>query len=186
LIDSARTIRGTYDKRRLVPFAEYDPLAGDAGSSPDPEAIAYTAGGVASVLEAGRLRVGTMICYEVLFPQLARDAVRAGADVLVNLSNDTWLDAGDGAAREQHFSMSVFRAIETRRPLVRAAASGISGFVSPYGKAYSLLPAETAGVAVAPVVPGSGETPYVRWGDTWVWLGGALVLFALARGKRDD
>ena len=172
LIAPGGRILDTYDKQHLVPLAEYNPL-GRPSSSPD-EPV-YGPGGDARPLRTDSMRVGTLICYEVLFPGLVRDLVRKGADVLVNISNDAWLDAGDGAARRQHFSMAVFRAIETRRFLVRAAATGVSGFIGPAGDLYATLPGDTQGASVGRVRAERGLTPYVRWGDTWVAISGALL-----------
>jgi apolipoprotein N-acyltransferase len=125
-----------------------------------------------------------MICYEVLFPSLVRDLVQRGAQVLVNLSNDDWLDAGDGAALEQHFSMAVFRAIETRRDLVRVAGSGVSGFVDATGRVVATVPRETAGAHVERVRLRGELTPYVRWGDAWIALFGIVVLAGLRPRRR--
>jgi apolipoprotein N-acyltransferase len=129
------------------------------------------------------VNLGTLICYEALFPHLVRDLVRRGADLLVNISNDSWLDSGDGAAPRQHLSMVVFRAIETRRYVVRASASGVSGFITPLGELYSLVPSDRAGAAVASVVPLHGSTAYVRWGDAWILLGGLCTAAVLARRR---
>lgn len=181
LIGASGTIRAVYDKRRLVPFAEYDPFRSVHAGPPD--GPVYTAGSEAWPLQTPGLSVGTVVCYEVLFPHLVRDLVRNGADVLVNISNDAWLDAGDDTARRQHFSMAVFRAIETRRFLVRAAATGVSGFVSPTGEAYAMLAAGTAGAATGAVVPRHDQTPYVRWGDRWVLVAGLALVVVAARGR---
>jgi len=183
LIGPAGTILGTYDKQRLVPLAEYDPRR----RAPAPRASepVYTAGAEGQLLETGATRIGAVICYEVLFPHLVRDLVRKGAEVLVNISNDSWLDGGDGAAPRQHFSMAVFRAIETRRFLVRAAATGVSGFVAPSGETYASLAPHTAGTSVARVGIRHGQTVYVRWGERWIGLAGVvLALAVLLDGRR--
>lgn len=176
-------IAATYDKRRLVPFAEYNPFGLEhvPGSAEEP---LYTPGTTSAPFRTRSLRLGTLICYEVLFPQLVRDVVRAGADVLVNISNDAWLDTGDGAAPEQHFSMAVFRAVETRRFLVRAAATGISGFVSPEGVPYAIVARGTAGTSVGRVWPRHDRTFYVLWGDSWLVLGVVPLLALWTRGRR--
>jgi apolipoprotein N-acyltransferase len=176
-------ITATYDKQRLVPFAEYDPLP-SLTTRPDSELDTYTPGGDAEPLRTANLKLGTMICYEALFPHLVRDLVKKGADLLVNISNDAWLDRGDGAAPRQHFSMVGFRAIETRRYLVRASASGVSGFFSPYGRPYSVVPSETAGAAVSRVTLLDGMTPYVRWGDGWFLVASLLGAAALFGSRR--
>jgi apolipoprotein N-acyltransferase len=151
---------------------------------PDPREPVYGPGGSAEPLVTTVGRLGTMICYEVLFPDLVRDLVRRGAQVLVNVSNDSWLDAGSGAALEQHFSMTVFRAIETRRDLVRAAGSGASGFVDPFGRIGATVPRNTAGAVVGRVRLRDELTPYVRWGDAWIFLFGAVVAFDVFRQRR--
>jgi len=183
LIGPSGTIIGTYDKQHLVPLAEYDPRRGP-GAARAAEPV-YTAGAEGQLLETGATRIGAVICYEVLFPRLVRELVRKGAEVLVNVSNDSWLDGGDGAAPRQHFSMAVFRAIETRRFLVRAAATGVSGFVAPSGETYASLAPDTAGTSVARVGIRQGETVYVRWGERWIAPAGVLLALAvLLDGRR--
>jgi apolipoprotein N-acyltransferase len=183
LLAADGTIRDVYDKQHLVPFAEYNPLR-----RPVPDALepVYGAGGSAEPLVTAVGRLGTMICYEVLFPDLVRDLVRRGAQVLVNVSNDSWLDAGSGAALEQHFSMTVFRAIETRRDLVRAAGSGASGFVDPFGRIVATVPRNTAGAVVGHVRLRDELTPYVRWGDAWIFLFGAVVALDVFRRRPSE
>lgn len=183
LLGAGGDIVGTYDKRHLVPFAEYDPLPWYGGEeSVDP--MVFSPGDDDQPLDTDGFRIGAVICYEVLFPHLVRNQVRNGADILVNLSNDSWLDTGTGVAPRQHFSMAIFRAIETRRYLVRAASNGMSGFVSPYGTVYATIPRDTAGVSVAAVEARNTMTPYTRWGDLWI-LGAAIAPAAgLARRRR--
>jgi apolipoprotein N-acyltransferase len=178
------TVRGTYDKRRLVPFAEYNPLRTLTRGAAADEVDTYVPGTSARLLETASLRLGTVICYEAVFPHLVRDLVGRGAELLVNLSNDTWMDGEDGAASAQHFSMAIFRAIENRRYLVRASSSGVSGFVSPYGDTYGMVPRQTADAAVARVVPLRGVTPYGRLGDSWVAVAGVMALATLAGARR--
>ena len=182
LIGPAGRILGTYDKQRLVPLAEYDPRR--RAQAPRASEPVYTAGAEGQLLETGATRIGAVICYEVLFPHLVRDLVRQGAEVLVNLSNDSWLDGGDGAAPRQHFSMAVFRAIETRRFLVRAAATGVSGFVAPSGETYASLAPHTAGTSVARVGIRQGQTVYVRWGERWIGLAGVVLALAVLLDAR--
>jgi apolipoprotein N-acyltransferase len=176
-------LAGIYDKRVLLPFGEYDPLA----PAPDPSAadeIRYAAGDSAEPLRAGGLELGVMICFEVLYPGLARELVRHGAQLLVNLSNDAWMDSGDGAAPAQHLSMAIFRAVETRRYLVRAASSGASAFVAPTGAIASALPNAFAGTLVGRVELRQGESVYVRWGDAWIAAALLVLGIDLARERR--
>ena len=174
------TDRGAYDKQHLLPFAEYDPLARrTAGPLAGP--LDFAPGSRGGLLQTATLRIGALICYEILFPGLVRDRVRRGADVLVNIANDSWLDDGAGAAPDQHFSMVPFAAIATRRYLVRASASGVSGFVDPTGAVYSLLPRATSGASTASVTPRTDVTTYVRWGDGWILAGVLPLGVALVR-----
>ncbi len=176
LIDASGTLIDVYDKRHLVPFAEYDPFDnGDTSLGTD---AVYVAGQQADPIRSQFSVIGTLICYEVLFPRLARELVREGAQLLVNLSNDSWMDRGDGVAPSQHFSMAVFRAVETRRYLVRAAASGISGFVDPTGRTYSTLGRGEAAATLDSVYLRNDQTAYVRWGESGL-MGITLAYFVV-------
>jgi apolipoprotein N-acyltransferase len=75
--------------------------------------------------------LGLLICYEAIFPELAQESVRQGANILVNISNDTWF--GASSAPWQHLYLSVLRAIEQNRFLVRCTNTGISAFVDNRG-----------------------------------------------------
>jgi apolipoprotein N-acyltransferase len=171
---------GAYDKRRLVPIAETSLLGIGAAGEGEP---VFRAGSGPQILAAGATHLGATICYEVVFPHLVRDLVLAGAELLVNLTNESWLEGGNGAAPRQQFSMAVFRAIETRRALARAASTGLSGFVSPAGDVLQALPSGVAGVAVERLPLRRELTPYVRWGETWVALVGVLGAAIAVAGR---
>ena len=126
-----------YDKRYLVPFGEYFPatsvlrpiystifgwfgLEFYRGRTPGAETVPLTLPGT---------QVAAYICYESVFPQIARTMTARGAQVLVNISNDAWFGFGQGA--RQHFSMGNLRAIETRRYLLRAGNDGITALINP-------------------------------------------------------
>lgn len=159
-------ILGVYDKRRLLPFAEYRPwgLPGLLSHSPT-NPNQFTAGQQATVFDSLSSPLGVMICYEVTFPGQVRQFAEAGAQVLVNISNDGWLAAGGLASPAQHFSMAVIRAVENRRPLVRATTSaGISGFIDPTGRP-SHLSVQDQGVLVGTVIPRQELSLYTRYGD---------------------
>ncbi len=114
-----------YHKLRLVPFGEYVPLRslfGWVNQVSQAAPGAFTPGTRAIPLELSGVRLGGAICYEVVYPWIARAQVAAGADALYTLTNDAWY--GDGGAQEQHWQAAVFRAVETGRPMLRAAVTG--------------------------------------------------------------
>jgi apolipoprotein N-acyltransferase len=133
--------------------------------------------------------VGVSICYEAIFPHLVRRFTAAGADLLVNVTNDGWY--GSTSAPYQHVAMARLRAVESGRSLVRAANTGISVIVDPRGRliAASRLLERRAVVADVPLA--AETTPYARWGDVFGWsclaasiaLSGASLV-TLGRGGR--
>ena len=123
-----------YDKVHLVPFGEYVPLK---KFLPFVHRLVPAAGDFASGKEVAPLKLpnlsaGILICFEVIFPELARTHTKKGAEILVNMTNDAWF--GMTSAPYQHLSMAVFRAVENGRLLIRAANTGFSAFISPQGK----------------------------------------------------
>lgn len=122
-------LRGLYTKAHLVPFAERSPWPFPSlVERPYDEGVAPRA-----VLHAGDLRVGALICWESVFAEPAASDARAGVDLLVNLTSDR--DLGAGAA--QHIAFSRFRAIETRRWLVRASGTGSTVAIDPLGRIHA-------------------------------------------------
>jgi len=135
LVNRAGGVTGTYDKIHLVPFGEYVPLGRYLSflGKITAQAGNFTPGSRdAAPLVFKDARAGMLICFEIIFPSLARSVVGNGADFLVTITNDAWF--GFTSAPYQHFSMAVFRAVENRRTVVRAANTGISGFIDPAGR----------------------------------------------------
>ncbi|MFH1125164.1 MAG: apolipoprotein N-acyltransferase [Pseudomonadota bacterium] len=133
-LSSTGDLGGYYDKVHLVPFGEYVPLK---KFLPFVDRLVVSVGDFApgeklSPLKLQHFNAGVLICYEIIFPELARTQAKNGAQILVNLTNDAWY--GMTSAPYQHFSMAVFRAVENGRPLVRAANTGISAFIGPRGR----------------------------------------------------
>lgn len=170
---------GHYDKTHLVPFGEYVPLqdllffieklTAEAGN--------FSRGKSRGVpLGFGNHSTGVLICFEVLFPGIARAVVNNGADILTTITNDAWF--GRTSAPAQHFSVAVLRAVENRRSVVRAANTGISGFIDPAGRvtAATALFETTALSAGVPAL--DRTTFYTRYGD----LPGIASLIAIALG----
>jgi apolipoprotein N-acyltransferase len=123
------------------------------------------------LLEAGDLRIGAFICWEAMYPELVREFALAGAEVLANLSNDAWF--GDAAPARLHLDTAALRAIENRRYLLRATATGLSAVIDPYGRTVTESRLREAEVLSATIRPSGAHTPYQRWGD-------AVALAALA------
>lgn len=177
------------DKMHLVPFGEYVPLkrllpfvsklvVGIGDFSP---------GEHAAPLNVGKARAGLLVCYEGVFPELAREYVRNGARILVNITNDAWY--GRTSAPYQHFSIAVFRAVETRTPLIRAANTGISAIIDQNGHIRAMSTIFQEAVCTGEIQPGSGDSLYLKIGDAPAWLCAMLtlgvVLFARFRQKRN-
>lgn len=134
LIGPSGKIGGQHAKQHLVPFGEYVPLRRYLPFI-EPLVVSigdFSAGTSTAPLVLGPMKLGVLICYESIFPEISRDAVMSGANLLVNLTNDAWY--GRSSAPYQSMAMAIFRAVETRRTLIRSANTGISGFVDPLGQ----------------------------------------------------
>jgi apolipoprotein N-acyltransferase len=179
-------IQGRYDKRHLVPFGEYVPLARvfffleriarNAG--------AYVAGTEIASLPWGDQRLGPAVCFEVVFPGEVAEQVRAGATVLVTVTNDAWY--GDTSAPWQHFRAVRFRAAETRRPFLRAALTGVSAVIEPDGSVRQLLGVGEEGFLSARISGRTGISPYTR--RPWLVPASAsfIALFAIFLAHRRE
>lgn len=172
-----------YDKQRLLPFGEYAPLGmkvrrahGDDGVrefSPGP--------GEAGLLDVAGVRLGVVICNEALFPSPAGERVDRGAEVLVALTNDSWV--GEDKYAEQAFEKSVLRAVEQGRPLIRASTSGPSALVDPRGRVRARTALGEEAVLRGTVTGRSSRTVYSRSHDALAWL---CVLGVVAGTLRRD
>ncbi len=151
-----------YDKRHLVPFGEYipfkglfswmDKLARNAGD--------FRAAAGLTLLPWEREKLGMAICYEVVYPEEVAELARRGATVLVTITNDAWY--GDTWAPWQHYRAARFRAAENRRPLLRAAITGVSAYVGPDGSVREQLGVYQEGVLRLRVLGRSDLTPFAR------------------------
>ena len=131
-------------------------------------------------LPGGRtVRLGGLVCYEVIFPGLARDRVRDGADVLVNLSNYAWYGAG---MREQALDLARLRAVEARRPVIVCANDGPTAVIDGNGEIRARL-AEGAKGALFAEVPLDGRgSPHAAGGPVFALLAAAAGLGAALAG----
>lgn len=129
-----------YHKTNLLAFGEYFP-GGDwfpGLYNLVPEVSHFARGEGPTILDAGHLRFGAQICYEGLFPNFTRNLAQKGAQILVNLTNDSWF--GTWAEPYQHGYMTLSRAIEVRRPLIRATNTGITTAIYASGQIQSFSP----------------------------------------------
>jgi apolipoprotein N-acyltransferase len=167
---------GHYDKIDLVPFGEYVPPVFSFVNRVTHEAGDFVPGEKIKVLPAGKQKLGVFICYEAAFPDLVRQFTAAGANVLVNLSNDGYF--GHTEARAQHLLIARMRAVENRRYLIRATNDGLSAIVDPSGKIVQSIPPFRQLAAVIRYATVSEATFYARHGDWFAWgcLGLAIGL----------
>jgi apolipoprotein N-acyltransferase len=177
---------GHYVKRRLVPFGEYVPLEGLLRGAIAFFDLPMSHAGAGRpdqpLLRAGRWRLATAICYEVVYPDLVRRDAR-NADVIVTISNDSWF--GHSIGPHQHMQMVRMRALENGRYVLRATNNGITAIVAPTGAVTEQAPQFQALVLEGRFSGMKGVTPYGSWGD-WPVL--ALIVIgvgvALAFRKR--
>ncbi len=167
--------RSVYRKQFLVPIVERVPFL-----NPDWFRSVNYFGGFSHGKNEPPLRVsfgkiGVIICYEAIFPQLSRFYARQGATLLTNITNDAWFQRS--SAPYQHFAHLSLRAIETRLPVVRAANTGISGYIDPLGRVRAETPIFVPRTATYMVESAGVTTLYTRVGD---WVGGLSFTATLA------
>ena len=176
LLSAAGEEIGRSDKIHLVPFGEYVPF-GKLLSFIDKLVVGvgdFSPGKIRPLPLNGH-SLGVLICYEAIFPQLAREYVRQGSSLLVNLTNDAWF--GRSSAPYQLLAMTRFRAIENRIWIARAANTGISALISPAGKITLSGPIFTPIQLSGTLGLGANPTFYTRYGDIFAYL--CLVISGL-------
>ena len=178
------TTAGVYRKMHLVPFGEYVPLQRLLFfAAPLTEQVGtFSAGLQPELLPIGGHRLSVAICYEVVYPNLVRQFVAAGSELLTTITNDAWF--GETSAPYQHFEQAAMRAIEEGRYLVRAANTGVSGIVDPYGRILEQTPIFQRAVVVGDARFLSGLTIYARCGDIAAYLSLAATLALLLVPRR--
>ena len=194
-------IAGRYDKVNIVPFGEYIPLMDYFPflSRLTPFSRSFVPGRRAVVLElpwrgAGSpIRFAALICYDDAYADLTNAFRRGGARFMVNVTYEGWYHI-PGELR-QHVPMAVFRAVETRTTVVRAANTGVSCFIDPRGEVYAELEPHRKGALSAPVRLCDAVPPYVRRGDAFgviclmlaiAWPPLLIVLGARPDGRRSQ
>ncbi len=178
-----------YYKQHLVPFGEYTPYKKIFSFvSKFTHAIGeLTPGKYYSLHEFKDIPFGSPICYEIIFPSLVRKFPKMGAEFLVTITNDGWY--GTSAAPYQHFSLAVLRAVENRRYLLRAATTGISGVVDPYGRIIAKSELHTQTFMNTEITPNQSLTFYSKYGDllpyTGLTLSAAFLILSFVRRKNE-
>ena len=180
-----------YYKIKLLPFGEYLPLKDSfpwparyhtqtGNYEPGEDYVVFSLSGP----EARSAQFSVLLCWEAIFPDLARQFVTRGAEFLIAMSNEAWFSGT--AAPSQFLSMNVFRAVENRRAVVRSVNGGISGFIDPYGRLGATISPEEATPSsdgflthAIPVV--RSQTLYTLYGDVFAQsvVAAALVLFVV-------
>ena len=178
-----------YYKMHLVPFGEYTPYkkiffflekmtAAIGDISP---------GTQYSLHQFENTKFGSPICFEIIFPDLVRKFVKKGASFLVTITNDGWYEKS--AAPYQHFSIAVLRAVENRRYLLRAATTGISGIIDPFGRIISKSELMTQTYLTGNITPSQKLTFYTKFGDVLprasLTLAAIFLILALAKRKNE-
>ena len=177
-----------YRKVHLVPFGEYVPLPKVFFfvRQVSTEIGTFTAAARPTVLRSDGLAIGTAICYETIYPSLAREQTAMGANLLATISNDSWY--GKAGAQPQHFAGAVLRAVENGRDLVRAAITGISGIVDARGRIRVETSADERALVRGTVRLETGATVWTRWGYRIPLAADAaaagVLIFALVRTVR--
>jgi apolipoprotein N-acyltransferase len=178
-LDGSGAILATFDKFHLVPLGEYVPLREVFPflSKVTPGAMDFSAGpGPRTLRVSGLPPFGPLICYEVIFPHAIVDEADR-PDWLVNLTNDGWFGASTGPY--QHFASARMRAVEEGLPLVRAANSGISGVIDPYGRVIASLALGERGILDAKLPLPIPQTLFARFGG-WNCLALGLLILGIA------
>ncbi|MEW6324081.1 MAG: apolipoprotein N-acyltransferase [Nitrospirota bacterium] len=183
LLNPDGATQARYDKLHLVPFGEYVPLGpllgfvnklvvgiGDFIPGPGPV-----------LMEAAGRPLGVVICFEIIFPEVVRQFPLNGARIIATITNDAWF--GRSAAPLQHFSMAVFRAIEHRTPVIRAANTGISGVIGATGRIGNRSALFVEAALVEPVAVSPIRTFYTRAGDIFAVGCGILIALFIIIGR---
>lgn len=170
-------ITARYEKKDLVPFAEYFPLPGfDLVRRRFGRVKEFVPGTEQAPLSTVAGRAGVLICNEAMFGENAIERVHAGAQWLAVLTNDGW--GGEPRYADIALEMTRLRAVEVRRWMIRASTSGPSAIVDPYGRLTQRTDLETRGTIEGEIAPRDGLTVYARVGDLFAWGCAAIALLA--------
>lgn len=170
-------VLGRLDKAHLVPFGEYVPWPLNVILQqlvPGGSTFGEQRGPIEMVVGDQSVKLGATICYEGIFPEITRRFTAEGAQLMLNLTNDAWY--GVSSAALQHLSMYSMRAVESGRAVARAANTGITAWIDPFGRVHDATEIYTDAMVIADIPLQSEQTPYVRFGD---WVAFPCAILAL-------
>jgi len=179
LVAPSGEVTGRYDKVHLVPFGEFVPWPFGFANKISTEIGDFKPGDKAVNLPAGKYQIGTFICYESVFPNFVRQFVNNGAELLINISNDSWFDKT--AARLQHLKIVRMRAAENRRWLLRSTNDGVTATIDPAGRLLGTLPNYVESASRTGYSYVQDKTFYTQNGD-WFPLACAIVGVSILAG----
>jgi apolipoprotein N-acyltransferase len=178
MIDETGEKIAQYDKIYLVPFGEYIPFPEPLASQMPAFVGTFVPGDEYDLLPFGGAAGGVMICFESHFGKLSREYARRGADVLIEMTNDGYL--GKTPVLRQHLANSVFRAVETNRPLLRVTNVGVMAYINERGEVADAADVYTEATRVWTVAKSGGkQTFYVKYGEWFAWTCSGLSLLLL-------
>jgi apolipoprotein N-acyltransferase len=185
LLDPSGKQISRYDKMHLVPFGEYVPFKRLLffAESLTRQAGNFVPGAEYSLGVLDGRKVSTIICYESIFPNLVRQFVKRGSELIVLITNDGWF--GKSSAPYQHLRMGVVRAVENRRYMVRTANTGITAIIDPYGRVEAETPIGVRTILDGPARFRSDRTFYTQYGDVFAYANVVAVLLLLFWKTRD-
>ncbi len=178
MVSPSGELVGKYDKIHLVPYGEYVPLGEMISLGSLGEGIGnFKPGKQTFNFSLPQGKFGVLICFEIIFPDLCRRFIKEGADFLVTLTNDAWF--GRTSAPYQHLSMATFRAIENRVFIVRAANTGITGFIDSKGRIVKQGGLFTEETMIGTIHLSKGKTFYTLHGDVFAWVCSGFTILIL-------
>ena len=187
MIDEKGEKIAQYDKIHLLPFGEYIPFPEPLASRMPAFVGNFQFGNEYDLLPFGEAKGGVMICFESHFGELSREYALRGADVLIEMTNDGYL--GNTPVLRQHLANSVFRAVETNRPLLRVTNVGVTAYINERGEIRDAADVYAEATRVWTISKSDGnQTIYVKYGDWFAWGCSlvSLVLLAVSfwKGKK--
>jgi apolipoprotein N-acyltransferase len=168
-----------YSKQRLVPMGEMLPFGTFLADTAFADFEPFQEGTGSVLIEATNVKYGATICYESIFPEVSREHVAGGAEVIIIPSNDSWF--GRFSALSQHHNHAILRAVENGRYVLRASNNAVTSVITPYGEVKATAPRYELATLQASFEPLQSRTLYSYIGDSFVFLPIALCIWELIK-----